>query len=137
VSEVTGITARVRVLSPAEVAERQPAEPVDEPDDFDDSPSPQLFVVAWFAARLDDGRVVEGPTETRIGTGLSEDGATEDAVREVIQASLGGGSNFALEHEERWDGLIERLAQHGVRATPEQLDAVDRDVAIDMGHLAA
>jgi hypothetical protein len=150
---VTGIrktTAHVRVLTADEIAEHRPSEEdvrdsLDrglitqreiESDDFHGSASPEVVVVAWFSALLDDGRVVHGPIETRIGTGLSEDEADEDSIRDVIDFSLGSGSGFAIEREGRWDRLIERLARDGVDATPQELDAVDRDLALDLGPLA-
>ena len=95
--------------------------------------SPGVYMDVWFAATLADGREVEGEVEAQIGTGIIEHEASADELRKLIEERKG---SWALFSEERWDNLITALGQHGVVATASDLDAVERGVQLDLGHLA-
>jgi hypothetical protein len=143
------LTVKARVLGPADEAEarrrdeenrarippevlaeiERQSEGYVEEDDWADAPSPQVGLVTWYEVLLSDGRVIEGPTASTIGTGVSEAEVSVEALLESVDRF--DRDDFAR----RWDRLIEALEAHGVRATPTELDALERTIEIDMGHL--
>jgi hypothetical protein len=100
-------------------------------DDLGGSASPQVKLDVSLSARLADGRHVGASGNTLIGTGITEAEATADKLREVLELSVFRFSTT----DERWGQLVNALAAHGVDATASELDNVEREVVVDLGHL--